>query len=171
MPEQERIKWYRTPLDKETLNRLTERSDGQGFLHMIPQLLFHLATGAAAYWAWVNGPWWLVVIACYFHAMFYHFLGMAGCGHELCHRTVFKSRFWNEFFLLIGCFLTWNNPYFFRASHTRHHQYTVHHGLDMEVILPQKIRNRDWLFLFTIHWQGVCRLSRGTGTLSGTYQG
>lgn len=162
MAEDARINWYRTPVDKDVLKSLTARSDRRGFCQMIPQLLFSTATGALAYMVWLRGPSWAVVLACYLHATFYWFLGLAGCGHELCHRTVFRTHFWNEFFVRLVSFLSWTNFHVFRASHARHHAVTVHHGLDLEVILPQKIRLRDWIYSFTFDVPRLWAVLRGT---------
>ena len=68
--------------------------------------------------------------------------------HELSHRTVFRSRFLNELFLRLFSFLQWSSPDHFRASHVRHHQYTVHDELDREVQLPRPFQPLQWLFRF-----------------------
>lgn len=150
MTQQVRIDWYRTPIEKDKLRELTQRSDFKGFRHMILQLGFSLGTGALAYYSWLNWPWWATAAACYIHAMFYRFIGLSGPGHELSHRTVFRTRFWNELFMRISSFLGWNNFVHYRASHMQHHQYTVHRAYDMEVVLPKKITALDWFFLFTV---------------------
>ena len=150
-----RINWYHSPLDKETLQRLTARSDWRGFAQIIPQLLLTAATGAGAYYAFRHLPWPLVVLAFYLHATVYSFLGLSGAGHELCHGTVFKTRFWNELFLRLVAFLSWTNFIFFRASHAKHHAWTVHTGLDLEVMLPMKLRRQDWWYVFTFNWPAL----------------
>ena len=61
-------------------------------------------------------------------------VGMSAAVHELNHGTVFKTKRINEFFYKLFCFLTWNNPVHFRASHALHHQYTVYREVDKEVI-------------------------------------
>ena len=68
--------------------------------------------------------------------------------HELSHRTVFRSRLLNELFLRLFSFLQWSSPDYFRASHVRHHQYTVHDELDREVQLPRPFQPLQWLFRF-----------------------
>lgn len=151
MEKSDKIDWYRTVLDKQQLSELTKRSDVKGFLRVIPQLLFSVLTGYFAYFCITHGPLWIAIAACYMHATFFHFMGLAGVGHELSHNTVFNTRYLNELFTKIFSFLTWNNIYFFRESHVRHHQFTVHHELDMEVILPIKIRKRDWVYALTLN--------------------
>jgi hypothetical protein len=61
------------------------------------------------------------------------------------------TRWLNELFYRLFCFLAWNNPLQFRISHMLHHQYTVHRGLDKEVILePISFTALDYIswFLF-----------------------
>jgi fatty acid desaturase len=42
----------------------------------------------------------------------------------------------------------------------KHHQFTVHHGLDGEVVLPQKFPLLNWLLIFTINLPGLYYLIR-----------
>ena len=54
-----------------------------------------------------------------------------------------------EFFYRLFSFLTWNNYLHFRVSHMLHHQFTVHRGLDKEVILtPISFTLLDYLSWF-----------------------
>ena len=144
-----RINWYHSPLDKDVLRQLTERRDWRGCCQLLPQLLLTAATGAGAYFAFLHLPWPYIVCACYLHATVFAFWGLAGAGHELCHGTVFKTRWLNECFLVLVAFLSWTNFVYFRASHKKHHQLTVHAGLDLEVVLPLRLSRRDWLYAFT----------------------
>jgi fatty acid desaturase len=49
--------------------------------------------------------------------------------------------------------MTWNDYFYFRLSHNKHHQLTVHKGLDGEVILPLKSTLFDWFFFFTFDFR------------------
>ena len=60
------------------------------------------------------------------------------------HGTVFRSKLVNELFLRLFSFLHWSSPDHFRASHVRHHQYTVHDDLDQEVRLPRPLQPLQW---------------------------
>lgn len=145
------IHWYRTPIDKETMARLTARSDWRGCCQIIPQLLLTTATGAFAFYAYRHFAWPAVVAAWYLHVTIYSFLGLSGAGHELIHGTVFKTRIWNRIFMYLVGFLTWTDCVFFWASHTKHHQYTLHAGLDLEVVPPINVRGRDFILPFTVN--------------------
>ena len=148
MNEQIKINWYRTKVDKKVMSELMKTSDFRGFCQVIPQLALFLVTGTLAYMAYLNihvTNWmWsvpLLIVALFVHGTFSSFLGLAGAGHELSHKTPFKTKSWNEFFLKVYGFLSWTDCVGFRPSHVKHHQVTVHDVHDGEVVLPQTI---DW---------------------------
>lgn len=178
MNEQIKISWYRSKVDKQLMAALMKTSDFRGFCQVIPQLALFLATGTLAYlayrqidaanWAW-SVP--LLLATLFVHGTFSNFLGLTGPVHELCHKTPFRTKAWNEFFLKVYSFISWTDYVGFRPSHVKHHQLTVHADHDGEVVLPQKL---DWqsvkffatalsldpvgLFRFFRHW---VRLARG----------
>ncbi len=144
-----RINWYRCQIDKESLRELTRRSDLRAFLQVIPQLALFVATTWLALHSYHHWPWYVTVATVFLHGTFAGFLGMAGPGHELSHRTPFKTRSLNEFFIRIFCFLSWSNFVIFRVSHTKHHAVTVHEDYDGEVVLPAKLKASSWLYALT----------------------
>jgi len=154
-PGEINVDWYRTPIGRDLMRTLMQRSDLQGLRQCLLQLSLTAATGTAAYYAFYHSHWAVFVLAFYVHGTLSGFMGLGGPAHELCHRTVFKTRALNEFFLAIYSFYTWTNYPHFRASHGRHHQVTVYSGHDEEVVLPMTMRLRDWLFSFTINPVGV----------------
>ena len=131
------IHWYRTPIEKETLRRLTGRSDGSGFLQVLPHLALVAISGAAAFFAAARLPWWALLAILFVHGSLWAYL--ANGFHELTHGTVFKTRALNAVFLRIYSFLTWNSHVLYKASHTRHHLYTLHPPQDLEVVLPMRL--------------------------------
>jgi fatty acid desaturase len=151
------IDWYRTPIDSVSLTRLTKRSDMQGFIHVFAHLILLFVTGSVSYWSYLNDYYLLALITLFIHGNFYSFLGWAGAGHELIHKTVFKTKIYNDFFLFLFAFLTWNNYVYFRASHIRHHKFTVFDGLDCEVRLPQKLSFSSWLWALTFNFPACYR--------------
>ena len=151
MPDK-RIEWYRTPLDPAELQALTRKSDARGFAQAGGFLLVYLALGSIAFFFFLRRLWVPMVVACYVHSVFFFFMSMAAAVHELSHGTAFKSKKFNDFFYNLFCFLTWNNPVHFRASHAFHHQSTVHRGVDWEVMqgpVADKLNFKDLLFWFT----------------------
>lgn len=150
MDETIKINWYRTKVDKSVMSALMRRSDARAFAQVIPQLLLFAVTGTLAYLAFLNvhvtnWPWAvpLLLLALFVHGTFSNFFGGIA-GHELCHKTPFKTQFWNDFFLAIYAFLAWFDPVSYRLSHVKHHQVTVYAEHDGEVVLPQ---GSNWLRL------------------------
>jgi fatty acid desaturase len=129
------INWYRTPIAKETLRELTQKSNLRGWLQAGSTLLVWLVLSAAAVYFFMVRLWVPMVVLCYVQSLFMNMMSMSAAVHELSHGTPFKSKPVNEFFLYFFSFLTWNNPVHFRASHiANHHQFTVYVGRDREVI-------------------------------------
>jgi fatty acid desaturase len=127
------IAWYRSPIDKERLRELTQRSDLRGLLHAGSFLLIYLTTTAIALYFFLQEMWIAMVAAAYVHSMFHGFLGMGASVHELSHGTAFKSKWLNNFFFRLFAFLTWNSYYHFKESHRRHHMHTAYTNLDKEI--------------------------------------
>ncbi len=152
-----RIDWYRTPIDSAVLTTLTKRSDIQGFIHVFAHLFLLIVTGSFSYWFYLNDYYLLALITLFVHGSFYSFLGWAGAGHELVHRTVFKTKDYNDFFLFLFAFLTWNNYVYFRASHIQHHKFTVFDELDGEVKLPQNFSYVSWFWALTFNFPACYR--------------
>ena len=150
MDEPIKINWYRCKVDKAVMSALMRKSDARAFAQVIPQLLLFAATGTGAYVAFLNvhvtnWPWALplLLLALFVHGTFSSFFGGIA-GHELCHKTPFKTQFWNDFFLVVISFISWFDPIGYRVSHVKHHQVTVHAEHDGEVVLPQGL-----------NWHGV----------------
>ncbi|MEZ4707851.1 MAG: fatty acid desaturase [Caldilineaceae bacterium] len=161
-----KVNWYRTPLERQTLAALNRRSDWRGLLQAGGHLGLLMLTGGLAFYAAAHWPLWALLLILFVHGTFYAFL-LNGF-HELCHRTVFKTKFLNELFLWIFSFLGGFNPVFFWASHQEHHKYTLHPPDDLEVVLPVSFTLESFLKAAVVNpWgfyervKGVIRLSRG----------
>ncbi len=151
MDADERIKWYRCPIEKEQLAELTQRQNLRPLIHITAQLLFSALTGFGVYLAWRYLSWPFWVAAIYIHCSFFEFFTPAAAIHELSHYTVFKSRWLNEFFIFVCSFLTWTNPVKFRASHLQqHHPNTLFEDRDHEVSMPIIVRPIDIFFCLTV---------------------
>jgi fatty acid desaturase len=147
MDESIKINWYRTKIDKALMSELMRKNDAKAFRQVILQLGLYLVTGTTAYVLWLNtnpgNRAWMIpltILAIFLHGSFARFFGGIA-GHELCHKTPFKTQFWNDFFLAIYSFLSWFDPVSYRASHVKHHQVTLYAEHDGEVELPQ---GRHW---------------------------
>ncbi len=139
------IDWYRIPVEREALRRFTRKSDLKGWLQAGSFLLIFAGTTAAAFYFFSVRLWIPMIIVCYIHSLFHQMVGMSAAVHELSHGTVFKSKAPNEFFYYLFCFLTWNSPVHFRASHTNHHLYTLYRGQDKEVIQKPVKATINWV--------------------------
>ena len=151
-----KLNWYRCRVDPQVMSRLVQCSDFQGFRQALGHLGLWCVTGTLAYLAYshincVNWLWSvpLLLVALFAHGTVGSFLGGTAC-HELSHKTPFKTKSFNEFFLKLFAFFGWWDQVWFRPSHIRHHQVTLHHGYDGEVVLPQKFTFKDWQF-----WLGL----------------
>ena len=130
-----RIKWYRTPLSAADRAELNKRSDWKGLVQSVGHLLIIIMTGGLSWYAVGRLPWGFVALLLFLHGTVYAFI--INGGHELCHKTVFKSNFLNVTFRNIYSFLGWYNHIFFWTSHQEHHKYTLHPPDDLEVVLPR----------------------------------
>ncbi len=162
----QKINWYRTPIDRDVLAALNQRSDVRGFAQTLGHLGIIALTGATAWYAAMNWPALAVLALLFLHGTVYAFL-LNGF-HELCHSSVFKTRWLNTFFLYVFSFLGGYNPVMFWASHQEHHKYTLHPPDDLEVVLPVEITLSSFLkYSFINPWgfiervKGLIRLSRG----------
>ncbi len=131
------IKWYRTPLDRQTLARLNTRSDARGFVQALGHLGLMVLTGCLTLYAVERWPWWVIVLIVFLHGTLASFI-LNGV-HELVHKSVFRTPVLNGVFVRIFAFLGWVNFEHFHASHIRHHQYTLHPPDDLEVVLPIRV--------------------------------
>lgn len=161
-----KIVWYRSPVDRATMTELNKRSDWKGLLQTLGHLGLLTTTGAAAWLAVGRLPLIVVLLLLFLHGTFWPFL-LNGF-HELCHKTVFKTKALNTIFLQIYSFLGWNNPVLFWASHQEHHKYTLFPPQDLEVVLPTRLTLKNFLKSAVINpWglyyslKGYIRLSFG----------
>lgn len=148
-----KITWYRSPVDREILASINRRSDWKGLLQTLGHLGLLALTGAAAWYAAGNLPIWVLLLLLFLHGTFWAFL--LNAFHELCHKSVFKTRAFNVIFLQVVSFLSWNNPVLFWASHQEHHKYTLHPPDDLEVVLPLPVTLQSFLKSVVINPWGL----------------
>ena len=96
----QRIAWYRSPVDREVLASLNQRSDWKGLIQTLGHLGLLALTGAAAFFAAGRLPLAVLLLILFLHGTFWAFL-LNGF-HELCHKTVFKSKALNTIIPLRG---------------------------------------------------------------------
>jgi fatty acid desaturase len=158
-PVNPRIDWYRSPIDRDLLARLNQRSDLLGAAQTLGHLAIIGLTGAAAFYAWSIGSVILLIPALFLHGGVYHFL-LNGF-HELCHSSVFRTKWLNTFFLYLVSFISGHNPILFWASHQEHHKFTLHPPDDLEVTLPVKLTLAGFLRSGIVNFDGIYHHFRG----------
>ncbi|MCJ8331087.1 MAG: fatty acid desaturase [Lentisphaeria bacterium] len=136
------VEWVRVPLDRDVLKELNTRSDFMGFLQTFGHLGLLCLTATGVIYGFEHKIWWLLGVCLFLHGTMFHFV-LNGF-HELCHNTVFKSRFLNEFFLRVFSVIGQHNHVWFRTSHKEHHQHTMYPPRDLENIQPIKYRRKDF---------------------------
>jgi fatty acid desaturase len=157
-----RVDWYRSPVPREVLAELNQKSDLLGLAQTLGYFAIVLLLGGSAVYGVGRWPWWVVLILLYLHGTVFCFL--LNAFHEFVHQSVFKTKWLNTFFTWVTSFLSWNNPVMFWASHMEHHKYTLHPPDDLEVVLPQTIHPSsffkfalinpwDFWFRFKIVWR------------------
>ena len=149
-----RIRWYRCPIDPDTFRALVEPSDARGLFHAAGHLAIWLGTGAAAFHLFMQEHWWGFFLALFLHGTVASFF--TAPHHELCHTTVFRTKWLNEFFLRIFSFLGWLNFHVYKFSHTYHHRNTLFVEGDREEVMPVKpsLHPLYLLQLFTVNVTG-----------------
>lgn len=164
--DQRKINWYRPQIDREVFRSLNQRSDWKGMLQTLGHLGLLVLTGTCAFYAAAHLPLPVLLLILFLHGTIWAFL-LNGF-HELCHNSVFKTRFLNTFFLQIFSFLGAYNHIRFWASHSDHHKYTLHPPDDYEVVFPVKLTFTAFLksavvnpWGFYARWKSIIRLSLG----------
>jgi len=149
-----KIDWYRCPIDKQILSGLVEKSDAKGLFQAVGHLGLWVLTGALSYVFFTTQAWGWFLFALFLHGTVGTYF--TAPHHELCHRTVFKTPWLNEFFLRIFSLFGWLNFRIYRFSHNYHHRYTLFLEGDREEILPvtPSLRVLYILQLFTVNIYG-----------------
>ena len=98
MQRDRRIAWYRSPVDRNALAALNQRSDWKGLGQTLGHLGLLACTGAATWVAVGRLPWAVVLLVLFLHGTFWAFL--LNAFHEFCHKTVFKTKALNTLFLV-----------------------------------------------------------------------
>jgi fatty acid desaturase len=159
-----RIKWYRSPVAPDDLAALNRRSDWKGLAQSAGHLGLLVLTGGLAWYAVGRLPLVVVLALLFLHGTFYAFL--VNGFHELCHQTVFQTRFLNVLFRNLYSFLGWYNHVFFWESHQQHHKYTLHPPDDLEVVLPVNLTLRSYLGFAFVNPLGLYNRLKGVIRLS-----
>jgi len=128
------IRWYRCPVDKQMFRRLMMPSNSRGLFLALGHLGLWATSGIITLYLFTQQIWAGFVVALFIHGTVGSFF--TAPHHELCHRTVFKTKWMNEAFLRIFALLGWNNFEIYQFSHNYHHRFTLHPEGDREEVMP-----------------------------------
>jgi len=143
------IAWYRTPLPKEVLKQLSQRSDIRGFIQVFSFYGLYFGMIALALYSFGHWHWAITAMLVWLHGTVASFNG--GCAlHELNHGTVFRTKWLNAFFAHIAGLTSWWSVIGFHTSHQRHHAFTLHQPDDREVTQPMSLKLRWWQYLHIV---------------------
>jgi len=137
-------------LDRETVRRLSQRSDLQGHLQLGSHLSLLFATGFLV-WASRGKPWLLPALVVYGVVLSFLFCAL----HETIHRTAFADRWHNDMVAWLCGALLMLPPEFFRFFHFSHHRYTQDPARDPELasIPPTTLASYLWRVSGLPYWQ------------------
>jgi fatty acid desaturase len=128
-------------LSRDTIRRLSRRSDARGALQLGAHLGLLVATGLLV-WA-SRGHRWLAA-ALILHGIVLVFLFCAL--HESIHRTAFASRALNDVVAWACGALLILPPNYFRLFHFAHHRYTQDRARDPELAVPAPTTRAAYLW-------------------------
>ena len=123
--------WGASGVDRDTLRRLSRRSDARGLKQLAVHSTLLCITGFLV-WRSRGGAW--LVPAMLLHGLVLDFVFCAL--HESIHRTAFASRRINDLVAWIGGALLLLPPEYFRLFHFAHHRFTQDPARDPELAQP-----------------------------------
>ncbi|THD50814.1 fatty acid desaturase [Phenylobacterium sp.] len=136
-------------LDREAYHRLLAKRDGLAAMLLLVRAAFHVTLLACSNLLFSEGHVLAAGLLLIPHFMTWSFLGWAGIGHELFHRSVFSARWLNLALFRLFSILTWNNYGYFEVTHPTHHRSTLGDG-DLEANPQGRLTILGTLALLTV---------------------
>jgi len=146
-------------LDRDDYRRLLKKRDGLAALLLALRFAFHAAILTGSYRLFSGGHPWAAVLLLIPHFMAWSFLGWAGIGHELFHRSVFSVKWLNVALFRLFSILTWSNFGYFEVTHPVHHRGTLG-DTDLEADPQGRLSPLGTLGLLTIDLGALYRRLR-----------
>ncbi len=146
-------------LDRESYRRLSAKRDVLATVLLATRATFHVSLLAGANLMCSQGHVLAAVLLLIPHFMAWSFLGWAGVGHELFHRSVFSARWLNVALFRFLSILTWNNYGYFAVTHPAHHRSTLGEG-DLEANPQGRLTILATVALLTVDLGAVWRRLR-----------
>ncbi len=146
-------------LDREEYRRLTTKRDSLAALLIAIRIAFHGSLLAVGTLLFTRGHLLASLLVLIPHFLTWSFLGWAGIGHELFHRTVFTRRWPNVLLFRLFSILTWSNYGYFEVTHPQHHR-TPLGEKDLEASPQERLTWLGTLALLTIDIPAIWRRLR-----------
>ena len=143
-----------SPLSRQTLERLQQRSDARGLVRLAGHLAIMGGTGYLTKVALERGSWLSALFA--MSALGFTFATMFAAMHESVHRTAFRSQLLNDSVGWFAGLLSFYNSTFYRPYHGWHHRFTQLAGQDPELedVKPTSIASYLLEFSGLSWWYG-----------------
>jgi fatty acid desaturase len=147
--EQAAQKWYRPPIDRDTLNSLMKRNNHKALVSYGLWFALLAATGYLA--VSLYGSTWAIPAFLLYGTIF---ATANARWHESLHGTPFKTRFLNNLMFFIGATMCHRDIVLARWSHLNHHAYTIITDRDLEILDQRPIKIMDLLldYIFLKNW-------------------
>ena len=129
-------------IDRNRLKALSRRSNRPGIAYLAAWATAMLLTGFLVWltlgtvWVWPSMFIYGVVLTVPTYSL----------SHETAHGTAFRTRRLNEAVFWISSLLYGEEPLHRRYTHTNHHTYTWHVGLDSQMPFDTPLDFRGWLY-------------------------
>lgn len=146
-------------LDRDDYRRLLKKRDGLASLLLLLRFAFHAGLLVLSNRLFSTGHIWAAVLLLIPHFMAWSFLGWAGIGHELFHRSVFSAKWLNVALFRLFSILTWSNFGYFEVTHPVHHRATLDDG-DLEADPQGRLSLLGTLALLTVDVGAIYRRLR-----------
>jgi fatty acid desaturase len=134
--------WHVCDVPKKELRKLMQREDKTGLLWLAGHFAALFVAGYLAYH--LLGTWWAVPAFVAYGSIYTFAVSIL---HETHHGTPFRTRWINEAVHFIVGVMVLKEPIYDRWSHTNHHSYTIHPGVDLEILCPRPTPSnpRPWI--------------------------
>jgi fatty acid desaturase len=136
-------------LGREAYRRLSSKRNGLAATLLLTRAAYHVTLLACGNLLFSTGHTISALLLLIPHFMAWSFLGWAGIGHELFHRSVFNTRWLNLALFRLFSILTWNNYGYFEVTHPAHHRRTLRDG-DLEANPQVRLTLLETLALLTV---------------------
>lgn len=146
-------------LDREEYRRWSQQRDLLAALLIAVRVAFHASLLAAGTLLFAHGYVWAALLVLIPHFLTWSFLGWAGIGHELFHRSVFTARWPNLLLFRSFSVLTWSNYGYFEVTHPQHHRTPLGPN-DLEASPQERLSCLGTLALLTVDIAAIWRRVR-----------